>query len=206
MTHHGALLDCTPPSTRQNGRSVPVSSKLTGADDDAWRRPACGDACSRVRVLAADGAYRGWRDVVSHDHTAYERKLEHTARLLTLALAAISVDPVPAPLVAGPLALDYVTGRVLLDVRVIRLSGQERALLGLLAASPGEVIRRHDLAVALWPEPADRDLTAADQCKLRALVRRVRARLGTAAYLVETVPCVGIRLRTSQTEGTPWPG
>lgn len=201
MSPSSALPECTTPSARQNARSGPIPSRLCDTDDDGWRRPVCSDACTRSRVLVADGNWRGWRTIEAHDHTTYERGLEHMLWLLTAAL--IDRPSAAAQVVrTGPLVVDLLSTEVLVAGRAIHLSESERRLVLVLAWRAGIIVTRRSAAIALWPDLAGLTLSVADWHRLRMVTVRLRARLGAAAYLVETVPGIGLRLR----EATPWSG
>jgi two-component system copper resistance phosphate regulon response regulator CusR len=93
------------------------------------------------------------------------------------------------PLVAGPVALDVVGCRVLIEGRVVHLPAREAAILEVLMRHPGRVISVSELTGAIG-EQADRGEQVA------RWVHRLARRLVISplqAPLVESVPNAGYR-------------
>ncbi|NCP85918.1 MAG: hypothetical protein CO094_05655 [Anaerolineae bacterium CG_4_9_14_3_um_filter_57_17] len=104
--------------------------------------------------------------------------------------------PLESPLRAGRLMLDMRSRQVWLHGRQMSppLSAQQFQLLWVLYQSPGKVISRGDLIVAVWGE--EQSSGVSDQA-LDALLRRLRDRLAemdTAQGYITTLRGHGIRL------------
>jgi DNA-binding response OmpR family regulator len=183
-------------STVSVGRTfaLPAPTPASQSDHDSWRRPICTDACSRVRVLVADGEYRGWRDVEHHDHGAYERVLEQVVLLLSAGLA----DPAGLAVRTGPLAVDLLTANVHVGGRRLAVTALEWALLEILARHVGLVVARGVLVRWIWSERDPGWIERRGYPRLRMLARRLRARLGAAAPLVVTASGVGMMLDSAE--------
>ena len=87
------------------------------------------------------------------------------------------------------LSVDPLTHRALVWGRPIAVSPLEFRFLLVLHHHPGEVVRREELAIALWGVSDPSYLES-----LRQLVRRLRLRLGPAAAAIVTIPRVGYLL------------
>lgn len=189
------------------GRDAPVTP-------EDWRRPACTDACTVQRVLVAEAGFRGWRDLVSHDHTAYERQLEATvsglAALLGQGVVATRLDPTAALLGmllagshttvrTGPLVVDLLSDTAELDGRPLLLGRTGWDILVLLARRLGEPVTYGELWSWLYPAAGLRggrppSLQPSRQA-IRGLVARLRKQLGAHAALIVTVRADGVMLR-----------
>jgi two-component system OmpR family response regulator len=97
----------------------------------------------------------------------------------------------PASVAAG-VVLDPSAHGVLVDGTRVPLTPTEFRLLGALAARPGEVLRRHALVSAAWPEGA-----IVHDNTLDAYLARIRRKLaaGGRTDVIETMRGVGYRLR-----------
>ena len=95
------------------------------------------------------------------------------------------------PLVVGPVALDVVRRRVLIDGRVMHLPAPETAILEVLMRNPGRVISVNELTEAIG-EQADRGPQVAQWG--RRLARRLTLS-SLHAPVVESVPNAGYRYR-----------
>ena len=119
---------------------------------------------------------------------AYE---ELAARLRAL-MRRTGEQPRPdaALLVAGPIVLDEVRRRVLVDGRPVELTPREFALLECLLRHPGHALSRDQLLDAAWPVGV-----AVTPNTVDAFVTLLRRKLGPAgAAMVETVRGTGYRL------------
>jgi two-component system phosphate regulon response regulator PhoB len=90
----------------------------------------------------------------------------------------------------GPLTIDPVACEVMADDTRLSLRPLELKLLVTLAASPGRVFSREDLLAEVW------DIHGAISTRtVDVHVRRLRASLGDAADVIETVHGFGYRAR-----------
>ncbi|HST39350.1 MAG TPA: response regulator transcription factor [Conexibacter sp.] len=93
---------------------------------------------------------------------------------------------------ARPLRLDPAAHAARVGELVAQLTPTEFRLLAALVARPGEVVRRHELVAAAWPDGA-----IVHDNTLDAYAGRLRRKLGTleATQRIETVRGVGYVLR-----------
>jgi DNA-binding winged helix-turn-helix (wHTH) protein len=92
----------------------------------------------------------------------------------------------------GVFEFDLRTGELSKDGRLVALRPQAQRLLGLLVASPGEVVSRSDIQQALWSGDTFVDF---DQGVNHA-IRELRAALGDVAdapRFIQTLPRRGYR-------------
>ena len=104
----------------------------------------------------------------------------------------------PAPgladaLIAGPLEIHRGEHRVMVDGRDVELTPTEYKLLVLLAERRGRVQGRAQLLESVWDAAPDIQTRTVDMH-----VQRLRAKLGPAGELIETVRGFGYRLRGGQ--------
>ena len=100
----------------------------------------------------------------------------------------------PADVLAiGPIHIDRSEHRVLVDGAVIDLTPTEYKLLLMLAERRGRVQARGHLLETVWEAAPDIQTRTVDMH-----VQRLRAKLGTAGALIETVRGFGYRLKTDQ--------
>jgi two-component system, OmpR family, phosphate regulon response regulator PhoB len=97
----------------------------------------------------------------------------------------------------GALVIDWVHHTVALDGRPIAMAPAELRVLTVLAASLGRVVDRETLILRAWGEEAPSTRT------VDSVVKRLRARLGPAGGLIETVRGVGYRLARAGRAGRP---
>jgi two-component system response regulator MprA len=100
--------------------------------------------------------------------------------------------PAPEPQAATSLHVDPVIHGVRVDDRSAKLTPTEFRLLGALAAKPGQVVRRHELRAAAWPEGAIVHDNTIDAYIVR--LRRKLEEVG-ASERIETLRGVGYVLR-----------
>lgn len=89
----------------------------------------------------------------------------------------------------GPLAMNPLTYQVSLDGHTLDLTFMEYELLKLLMAHPGRVYTREAILSLVWGYDYFGGMRTVD-----VHIRRVRAKLGDHAWLIETVRGVGYRL------------
>jgi DNA-binding response OmpR family regulator len=94
---------------------------------------------------------------------------------------------------SGPLELDRRTQMVRIDGARIELTLREYALLARLAECPGESVSRPALLADVWNTTVDPGSGVID-----VHVSRLRDKLGTHAWMIETVRGQGLRLRTER--------
>ena len=98
---------------------------------------------------------------------------------------------------AGSISLDMDAQRVTVGDRTVRLTRKEFRLLACLMRRRGRTQSRKALLEAVWDTTADIETRTVDMH-----VRRLRAKLGESANLIETVRGFGYRLRTDEQEAT----
>lgn len=94
-------------------------------------------------------------------------------------------------LVIGPILIDRAAHRVLIDGTEVDLTPTEYRLLLTLAERRGRVQARAHLLETVWDAAPDIQTRTVDMH-----IQRLRAKLGPAADLIETVRGFGYRLRT----------
>jgi two-component system phosphate regulon response regulator PhoB len=99
-------------------------------------------------------------------------------------------------LAIGPIHIDRSEHRVLVDGAPIDLTPTEYKLLLMLAERRGRVQARGHLLETVWEAAPDIQTRTVDMH-----VQRLRAKLGDAGSLIETVRGFGYRLRTDQARG-----
>jgi two-component system OmpR family response regulator len=92
----------------------------------------------------------------------------------------------------GALEIDVAGHRALLAGRALELTAREFALLLHLAHRAERVVTRDELLTQVWSVGFDPESNVVD-----AQIRRLRGKLGAAAWMVETVRGRGYRLRKS---------
>ena len=97
----------------------------------------------------------------------------------------------------GPLKIDRTAHRVTVDGREVELTPTEYKLLTLLAERKGRVQPRTMLLEVVWDAAPDIQTRTVDMH-----VQRLRAKLGGAGELIETVRGFGYRLRTARSRTT----
>ncbi len=93
-------------------------------------------------------------------------------------------------IVAGPIALDRSAHRVLVDGREVELTATEYKLLLTLIERRGRVQTRPQLLETVWEAQPDIQTRTVDMH-----IQRLRAKLGEAGALIETVRGFGYRFR-----------
>jgi DNA-binding winged helix-turn-helix (wHTH) protein len=148
-----------------------------------WRLPGCTIACRR-----------GQHDPVTHERYGHAQ---------ALASGAVTSAPAPQPtepIRTGCLTVDLATERVFVNGSDPGLTPTERGILLYLAAHLDRPCRHAEIVGAVWDEAAVE--LAANPRRAhgawhanRVNVSRMRAKLGPAASLLESVSGVGYRLR-----------
>lgn len=91
----------------------------------------------------------------------------------------------------GPLEVDTSTRRVAVDGRALTMTAREYALLLYLVRKPDRAVPRTELLRQVWEANFDPASNL-----LEVHVSRLRDKLGTAAWMIETVRGIGYRLRS----------
>lgn len=151
-----------------------------------WRTPGCTDDCA-LRTVILPGLL-GRQLLAVHDATAHERFGRAEAGDLS---AAVTLE-------SGPLRLDRRSWRLFVDDVPVFCSPNEWGLLLSLIDGAGAVLPKATLLRRWGPGYSDAWHV------LRVTLARLRARLGAASGLVETVPGLGYRFRFI-TPGEPAP-
>lgn len=139
----------------------------------------------RVRGLAL-----GADDYLTKPFSPQELVLRVGAILRRMA----SSPTTPADILAiGPIHIDRSEHRVLVDGAVVDLTPTEYKLLLTLAERRGRVQARGHLLETVWEAAPDIQTRTVDMH-----VQRLRAKLGTAGTLIETVRGFGYRLKAEQ--------
>ncbi len=119
-----------------------------------------------------------------------------SARELALRVRAVLRRALPSPplaptsVTAGPLVIDGARHRAMLDGRDLALTALELKLLTFLATNSERVHSRENLLERVWGLDPDMETRTVD-----THVKRLRAKLGHAGGLIETLRGVGYRLR-----------
>ena len=143
----------------------------------------------RVRGLAL-----GADDYLTKPFSPQELVLRVGAILRRMAMPPATPSEV---LAIGPLHIDRSEHRVLVDGSAIELTPTEYKLLLTLAERRGRVQARGHLLETVWEAAPDIQTRTVDMH-----VQRLRAKLGNAGNLIETVRGFGYRLRADQARVT----
>jgi len=143
----------------------------------------------RVRGLAL-----GADDYLTKPFSPQELVLRVGAILRRMAMPPVAPSEV---LAIGPLHIDRSEHRVLVDGSAIELTPTEYKLLLTLAERRGRVQARGHLLETVWEAAPDIQTRTVDMH-----VQRLRAKLGSAGNLIETVRGFGYRLRADQARVT----
>ncbi len=103
----------------------------------------------------------------------------------------------PETITAGPIALNLLSQRVLIDGRHVDLTRTEYRLLLLLAQQQGRVVERSQLLEDVWAAMPDMQTRTVD-----VHIQRLRSKLGAAGEMIETVRRLGYRLRLETAAST----
>jgi two-component system phosphate regulon response regulator PhoB len=109
----------------------------------------------------------------------------------------VSRDFDPAALVAGPISIDQLSHTVSVNDREVELTATEYKLLLTLVERQGRVQSRAQLLEDVWQTRADIRTRTVDMH-----VQRLRAKLGPASRMVQTVRGFGYLIRTPVPEQT----
>ena len=143
------------------------------------------DEPDRVRGLAL-----GADDYLTKPFSPQELVLRVGAILRRMA----STPTTPADILAiGPIHIDRSEHRVLVDGAIVDLTPTEYKLLLMLAERRGRVQARGHLLETVWEAAPDIQTRTVDMH-----VQRLRAKLGSAGALIETVRGFGYRLKADQ--------
>ena len=135
------------------------------------------------RILALEA---GADDVVMRPF--FPRELALRVRALLRRVDGERASPTPA-LSHGPNTLDPGRRSVLADGQAVALTEIEFALLALLLGRPTHVFTREEILAEIWSEGATRTPRVVD-----THVKGIRRKLGSAAWVLESLHGVGYRL------------
>ncbi len=112
------------------------------------------------------------------------------AELDRLRLSAFEQPQDGRRVVSGPLSVDIAGHEAAVDDAPIDLQPREFALLKALALNVGRVMSRDQLLSLAWPDPRCVDSSRT----VDVHIRRLRLKLGKAAYLIRTLTGSGYKL------------
>jgi len=135
------------------------------------------------RILALEA---GADDVVVRPF--FPRELALRVRALLRRVDGERTAPTP-PLAYGPITLDPGRRSALADGQSVALTEIEFALLALLLGRPSHVFTREEILAEIWAEGASRTPRVVD-----THVKGIRRKLGSAAWILESLHGVGYRL------------
>jgi two-component system phosphate regulon response regulator PhoB len=144
----------------------------------------------REEVDRIHGLSAGADDYLTKPFSPQELVLRVAAILRRTTAAAASPGD---RLVVGPISIDRAAHHVTIDGKEIELTPTEYKLLLLLAERRGRVQGRAQLLETVWDAAPDIQTRTVDMH-----VQRLRAKLGAAGDLLETVRGFGYRLRGAQ--------
>ncbi|HTL05074.1 MAG TPA: response regulator [Gemmatimonadales bacterium] len=133
------------------------------------------------------GLSLGADDYLTKPFSPQELTLRVAAVLRRLAAPAVAAG---SNLVEGPLTIDRSAHRVLLNAKEVPLTATEYKLLVTLVERRGRVQTRAQLLESVWDAQPDIQTRTVDMH-----VQRLRAKLGGAGEMVETVRSFGYRFR-----------
>lgn len=133
-----------------------------------------------------EGLSAGADDYVGKPFSPSELVLRVASVLRRLAGKLATADPVT---VGNLLAIDRVQPRAWVGTQEVLLTPTEHRLLSVLADGVGHIRTRDDLLETVWRIEPGRQTRTVD-----AHIRRIRAKLGTAGKLIESVRGLGYRL------------
>ena len=136
------------------------------------------------------GLTLGADDYLTKPFSPQELTLRVAAVLRRLQAPAIASG---SSLTAGPLTIDRSAHRVLLEGAEVVLTATEYRLLITLVERQGRVQTRPQLLEAVWDAQPDIQTRTVDMH-----VQRLRAKLGEAGHLIETVRGFGYRFRSAE--------
>lgn len=142
---------------------------------------ARGDEAHRIKGLSL-----GSDDYLTKPFSAEELVLRIAAILRRL---AIDSNDEPPHTRIGPLSIDTAAHRVTVDGHEVELTPTEFKLLLLLAERKGRVQPRNFLLESVWQAAPDIQTRTVDMH-----IQRLRAKLGTAGEMIETVRGFGYRI------------
>ena len=117
-------------------------------------------------------------------------RLDVVRRRLLSPRSDASSEKAPRTLARGPIEVDLDACLVRVGAREVPLALLELRLLVYLMEAEGRVRTREELLTHVWKYPADSETRT-----IETHVKRLRAKLGDAGDLIETVRSIGYRLR-----------
>lgn len=167
-------------------------AELKPAPERDFRGPGCDDRC-RVIHAFQHGEF-GRQEFLLHSPDAHERY----GRLQAGADRGFDFDVVRT----GPLAIDLDGMRVAVDGVGVELTSLELQILLCVARRRGAVVRVPELMREVYGFESGPGLLGQDAHLARVHVSRLRAKLGPAKSLIETVFGIGYRLGMAPSDAT----
>lgn len=143
-----------------------------------WRRDGCDERCEQRMVIVP--GLLGRQQMVLHDPDAHERYGRELAGDISARLV----------LESGPLVLWRRELRLWVDGQEIYLTRTDWRILLALVDGNGTVVKRDAILIEVWGSEY-----LGEQHLLRVNLARIRAKLGVAAGLIETLYGIGYRFR-----------
>lgn len=143
---------------------------------DTWRRQACDDRCE-LRMVIVPGLL-GRQTLEIHDPEAHEEYGR-----------ALAGDVSAGPLLkSGPLVVDRRQKLLWVQGQEVVATRTEWEILAALMDGAGRLVRREEVLTKVWGSAGAEEGNA-----LGTHLARLRARLGIAAGLIETIGWIGMR-------------
>lgn len=164
-------------------------------DDDSWRMAGCAERCRVYWVTVAGRSYA--ERMVSHDPAHHEA---YGQNVLAREYRALNGQIVRT----AELEIDGLAFEVRVHGCSVRLTAREAGILFYLASNLDGLCLRSEILRAVWGETYATQTVRVYSGKscigehhlIRVHMARLRAKLGDARRLIETVPARGYRLRS----------
>lgn len=170
-------------------------AELKPAPERDFRGPGCDARCRLVNAFQA-GVF-GRQEFLLHSTDAHERY----GRQQAAGAQGFDFDIVRT----GPLAVNLDTMDVTVDGDPVVLTSTELKILICVVARRGAAIKNPELIREVWGFEFGAGCFEPDLHLCRTTVSRLRAKLGAAKSLIETVTGIGYRVRVIPTDAAPPP-
>jgi len=152
-----------------------------------FRGPGCSTDCRVIRALVP--TVFGRTELMLHDPSSHEAYGMSQGAEFGAGFHDVET---------GPLLVRLAAGEAFVDGKLILLTPKEWELLSLLARRLDKVVLNTDTLALIWPW-YEQQTAPHPRHILRVTLSRVRAKLGPAAYLLETRVGRGLLLRREAT-------